>query len=232
MSSVASANPSSGTAIAPGVLFRISAVASALAVGLVVVSAAFELGSTHWVTALVALPFLVANVLLARLAYPSSKSLTILALVSFLVAIALGGVVAWSDDATWAAALHVGAAAVALGVALVVVARALRGEAAPLASARDYLTLTKPRIMALELVSKLLVVPLSRRQRLLEDRRVGGNTDDCVLLDQPFQLAGIEHLAREGVDPHADSVLRQLVQPAACHASTLAVRGTNVEWHA
>ena len=153
MSSVASANLSSGTAIAPGVLFRISAVASALAVGLVVVSAALELGATHWVTALVALPFLVANVLLARLAYSSSKRRTILALVAFLVAIALGGVVAWSGDATWAAALHVGAAAVALGVALVVVAGVLRGEATPLASARDYLTLTKPRIMTLLLLT-------------------------------------------------------------------------------
>ena len=153
MSSVASANLPSGTAIAPGVLFRISAVASALAVGLVVVSAALELGATHWVTALVALPFLVANVLLARLAYSSSKRLTILALVSFLVAIALGGVVAWSGDATWAAALHVGAAAVALGVALVVDAGVLRGEATPLASARDYLTLTKPRIMTLLLLT-------------------------------------------------------------------------------
>ena len=153
MSSVASANLSSGTAIAPGVLFRISAVASALAVGLVVVSAALELGATHWVTALVALPFLVANVLLARLAYSSSKRRTILALVAFLVAIALGGVVAWSGDATWAAALHVGAAAVALGVALAVVAGVLRGEATPLASARDYLTLTKPRIMTLLLLT-------------------------------------------------------------------------------
>ena len=153
MSSVASANLSSGTAIAPGVLFRISAIASALGVGLVVVSAALELGATHWVTALVALPFLVANVLLARLAYPSSKRRTILALVAFLVAIALGGVVAWSGDATWAAALHVGAAAVALGVALAVVAGVLRGEAAPLASARDYLTLTKPRIMTLLLLT-------------------------------------------------------------------------------
>ena len=153
MSSVASANLSSGTAIAPGVLFRISAIASALGVGLVVVSAALELGATHWVTALVALPFLVANVLLARLAYPSSKRRTILALVAFLVAIALGGVVAWSGDATWAAALHVGAAAVALGVALAVVAGVLRGEDAPLASARDYLTLTKPRIMTLLLLT-------------------------------------------------------------------------------
>ena len=153
MSSVASANLSSGTAIAPGVLFRISAIASALGVGVVVVSAALELGATHWVTALVALPFLVANVLLARLAYPSSKRRTILALVAFLVAIALGGVVAWSGDATWAGALHVGAAAVALGVALAVVAGVLRGEAAPLASARDYLTLTKPRIMTLLLLT-------------------------------------------------------------------------------
>jgi protoheme IX farnesyltransferase len=135
------------------VLFRLSAVASAVAVGLVVVSAVLELGTTHWGVALVALPLLVANVLLARLAYSSSKRLTILALVSFFVAIALGGVVAWSGDAAWAAALHVGAAAVALGVALVVVARALRGEAAPLASAHDYLTLTKPRIMTLLLLT-------------------------------------------------------------------------------
>jgi protoheme IX farnesyltransferase len=73
--------------------------------------------------------------------------------VSFLFAIALGGVVAWSGEAAWAAALHVGAAAVALGVALVVVAGAVRGEAAPLASARDYLTLTKPRIMTLLLLT-------------------------------------------------------------------------------
>ncbi len=112
-----------------------------------------ELGTTHWGIALVALPLLVANVVLARLAYSALGRLTVLALASFLVAIALGGVVAWSGEATWAAALHVGAAAVALGVALVVVAAAVRGEAVPLASARDYLTLTKPRIMTLLLLT-------------------------------------------------------------------------------
>jgi len=135
------------------VLFRASAVASAVAVGLVVVSAVLELGTTHWGIALVALPLLVANVVLARLAYSASTRLTILALAAFLVAIALGGVVAWSGDATWASALHVGAAAIALGVALVVVAGAVRGEAVPLASGRDYLTLTKPRIMTLLLLT-------------------------------------------------------------------------------
>ena len=71
----------------------------------------------------------------------------------FLVAIGLGGIVAWSDDAAWATALHVGTAAIAFGVALVVVAGAFRGEAPPLASARDYLTLTKPRIMTLLLLT-------------------------------------------------------------------------------
>ena len=153
MSSVASERLPSEAQLAPGVLFRLSAVASAVAVGLVVVSAVLELGPTHWGIALVALPLLVANVVLARLAYPGLLRRTVLALAAFLVAIALGGVVAWSGDATWATALHVARRRVALGVGLVVVAGALRGEGAPLASARDYLTLTKPRIMTLLLLT-------------------------------------------------------------------------------
>ncbi|MBA3400699.1 MAG: protoheme IX farnesyltransferase, partial [Actinobacteria bacterium] len=70
-----------------------------------------------------------------------------------MLAIALGGVVAWSDSATWADALHVGAAAVALAAGLLVVAGVFRGSPTPLASAGDYLTLTKPRIMSLLLVT-------------------------------------------------------------------------------
>ena len=157
MSSVASASRGEAClalALAqPGVLFRLSAVGSGVAVGLVVASAVLELGTTHWGIALVALPLLVANVVLAQLAYPALLRRTLVALVSFLVAIGLGGVVAWSGDATWAAALHVGTAAVALGVALIVVAGVFRGEAVPLASPRDYLTLTKPRIMTLLLLT-------------------------------------------------------------------------------
>ena len=153
MSSVASASRPSAARVEPGALFRVSAVASAVAVGLVVVSAVLELGTTHWGIALVALPLLVADVVLARLAYPALLVRASAALAAFLLAIGLGGVVAWSGDATWAAALHVGAAAVALGVALVVVADALRRDAPPLASARDYLTLTKPRIMTLLLLT-------------------------------------------------------------------------------
>ena len=151
MSSVASASLRSE--VTPGLLFRLAAIASATAVGFGVVSAVIQLGTAHWGVALIALSLLVANVLLARLAYPALLWRTVAALVAFFVAIALGGVVAWSGDATWAVALHVGVAAVALGIALVVMAGALRGEAAPLASARDYLTLTKPRIMTLLLLT-------------------------------------------------------------------------------
>jgi protoheme IX farnesyltransferase len=153
VSSVASASLPSAARVEPGALFRGSAVASAVAVGLVVVSAVLDLGTTHWGIALVALPLLVAEVVLARLAYPALLVRASLALAAFLLAIGLGGVVAWSGVATWAAALHVGAAAVALGVALVVVADALRRDAPSLASARDYLTLTKPRIMTLLLLT-------------------------------------------------------------------------------
>jgi protoheme IX farnesyltransferase len=139
--------------VTPGALFRASAAASSVAVGLGVISAVLELGTAHWGLALVALPLLVGNVVLARLAYPFLLRRTVAALVSFLVAIALGGVVAWSGDAAWAVALHVGGAAVTLGLTLVVGAGAFRGTPVPLASARDYLTLTKPRIMTLLLLT-------------------------------------------------------------------------------
>ena len=85
---------------------------------------------------------------------------------------------------------------------------------------------------ALELGAKLLVVPVAGRERLLEDRRVRGHADDRVLVDQPLELAGLEHLARERVDPDADAVLRELVQSAARHAPTLPRSGAAVEWRA
>ena len=153
MSSVASASLRNEVRVTPGVLFRLSAAASAVAVGLVVVSAVLELRTTHWGIALVALPLLVANLVLARLAYPALERRAGIALVSLLAAIALGGVVAWSGDASWAVALHVAGAAVAFALGAVVVVGAFRGEATPLAAGRDYLTLTKPRIMTLLLLT-------------------------------------------------------------------------------
>jgi protoheme IX farnesyltransferase len=146
-------NESPPRSATPGTFFRLSAAASAVAVGLVVASAVLELGTTHWGIAAVALPLLAANVVTAYFAFPSFLSRTVASLALFVVAVALGGVVARSGDATWAVALHVGAAAVALALALLVLGGALRGAPVPPASWRDYLTLTKPSIMALLLLT-------------------------------------------------------------------------------
>jgi heme o synthase len=150
---VRNVEPRSESAAVPGLLLRVSALGGAVATGLVVVSAVLELGTTHWGIAGIALPFLVANALVARYAYPRLFPRSVLVLALFLLAIALGGVVAWSGSAAWAFVLHVGTAAVALGASLSVVAAVLRGAPPRLASARDYLTLTKPRIMTLLLLT-------------------------------------------------------------------------------
>ncbi len=144
---------SSSEAAAPGLLLRLAAVGGAVATLLVVTSAVLELGTTHWGVAGIALPLLAAVALVCRFAYPHLFVRALVALVLLLLAIALGGVVAWSDSADWTVALHVGAAAASLGTSLVVLASIFRGAPAPLASARDYLTLTKPRIMSLLLVT-------------------------------------------------------------------------------
>jgi len=137
----------------PGALLRLSAVGGAAATGLVVASAVLELGAAHWGIAGVALPLLAADAIVARLAYPALLGRAATAFGVLLVAVALGGVVAWSGGAAWATALHVGAAGAALGASLLTAAAALRGSPPPLASWRDYLTLTKPRIMVLLLVT-------------------------------------------------------------------------------
>jgi hypothetical protein len=63
-----------------------------------------------------------------------------------------------------------------------------------------------------EQLAELVVVPVALRERLLEDRRVRGDADDGVLLDQLRERAVAEPLARERVDPDALPVLRQLMQ--------------------
>jgi protoheme IX farnesyltransferase len=139
--------------LAAGPIFRLATVAAACATGVVVVSAALELGRGHWAAALVALPFLIATVVLARAAYPRLVRASSTALAALLVAIATGGLVAIVDDARWAVALHVAAAGASLAASLVVLVRSFRGETMPLGPWRDYVTLTKPRIMSLLLLT-------------------------------------------------------------------------------
>jgi len=137
---------------APGPLLRLTIVAAAVASGLVVASAALELGRAHWGAALVALPLLVAVLVAALVAYPRLIWPAAAAVLAMLLAIATGGLVAWAD-ADWSLALHVAAAGGALAASLVTLAASLRGEPLPLGPWRDYVTLTKPRIMSLLLLT-------------------------------------------------------------------------------
>ncbi len=140
-------------AVAPGPLLRLAIAAAAAATAVVVVSASLESGRGHWGAALVALPILVAAVVLARIAYPRLLVATATALGLMLVAIATGGLVALVGDARWAVALHVAAAGASLAASLTALVRSSRGEPVAFGPPRDYITLTKPRIMSLLLLT-------------------------------------------------------------------------------
>src|SRR6185437_5814192 len=50
---------------------------------------------------------------------------------------------------------------------------------------------------------ELFVVGVAFRNRLLEDRRIGSDTDDRVLFHHPRELSALQQLSREVVDPDA-----------------------------
>ena len=136
----------------PGPLLRLAALAAAAAAATVVVSAALELGRGHWGAALVALPLLVALLVAAIVSYRRLVLPAAVAVGLMVAAIATGGLVAWID-ANWAVGVHVTAAGGALAASLVTLVVSFRGEALPLGPWRDYVTLTKPRIMSLLLIT-------------------------------------------------------------------------------
>jgi heme o synthase len=138
---------------APGPLLRLSTLAAAGAAALVVARAALELGRAHWGAALVALPLLVCVLVAATVAYPRLVRPAVAALALMLVAIATGGLVAWTDDAACSIAVHVAGAGASLAASLVTLVLSFRGEPLPFGPWRDYVTLTKPRIMSLLLLT-------------------------------------------------------------------------------
>jgi protoheme IX farnesyltransferase len=102
-----------------------------------------SLGVAHRALAVIAIPPLVALVVAAWTAHRELLPWTAAALGSFLVAIGT-----W-----WAGAVHVAAAGVALAVIAVMTAQLFRGDVGPVGAWRDYVTLTKPRIMSLLLLT-------------------------------------------------------------------------------
>ncbi len=127
---------------APGAWLRLTALAATAATLLAVVSGAASLGAAHELLSALALPPLAA---IAVAAWIEHRRLLVPAFVS----IALFGVAALITAPGW----HLAAAATALGSTLVLTALVHRGRTAPLGTVRDYVALTKPRIMSLLLLT-------------------------------------------------------------------------------
>jgi protoheme IX farnesyltransferase len=126
----------------PGPWLRLTALVAAAACGAAVVSGALELGAAHRGLAALALPPLAALVAAAWVEYRRLLVPSVTALVAFLAA-----ALVISKPA------HLALAGLSLAATLVVTAETFRGEAVPAAPWRDYITLTKPRIMSLLLLT-------------------------------------------------------------------------------
>jgi protoheme IX farnesyltransferase len=130
-----------GGSVSPGPWLRLAALGGAAGTALVVASGGAPVA--HRVLAALVLPPLVAVVVAAVIAHRRLVAPSLAALVLFHTALAT-----W-----WSRPLHVGLAAAALAAALVSCAQAFRGERLPAGRLRDYVTLTKPRIMSLLLLT-------------------------------------------------------------------------------
>jgi protoheme IX farnesyltransferase len=137
----------------PGPWLRLTALAGAAATLLVVVAAALHLDLAHRVLAVAALPPLVAVAVAAVVAHPRLRPAALAALGLFMAEIVAGGVAAVTGRPSWAVVLHVAFAAAALAAALIAAAATFRARSPGRVVWRDYVTLTKPRIMSLLLLT-------------------------------------------------------------------------------
>jgi protoheme IX farnesyltransferase len=128
--------------VRPGPWLRLIAVGASAAAALAVVSGSLSLHTAHRVLAAIAVPPFAALVAAAwvahrRLLWPSVASLGL-----FVAAALVTG-----------RPLHVAFAALALAAAVIATAATFKGEPVAPARVRDYVTLTKPRIMSLLLLT-------------------------------------------------------------------------------
>jgi heme o synthase len=126
----------------PGPWLRLTALTAAGACCAAVVSGALSLDAAHRVLAAVALPPLAALVAAGWVAHRRLLGPALLALFSFLAAALVISTPA-----------HLALAGLSLASALVLVVQTFRGEPVGRATWRDYVTLTKPRIMSLLLLT-------------------------------------------------------------------------------
>ena len=126
----------------PGPWLRLTALVASAGTLLAVVSGASGLDAAHRVLAALAVPPLLAIVAAAWLTHRRLLPTSVAALACFGTAAFLTGEI-----------VHVAAAAAAFALALVVTAQVFRSEPSTRAAWRDYVTLTKPRIMSLLLLT-------------------------------------------------------------------------------
>jgi protoheme IX farnesyltransferase len=130
------------TELSPGPWLRLTALVAAAGTLLAVVSGLEHLGATHRLLAALVAPPLAALVVAAWLAHRRLVPAVLGSAALFAAAAAIPG-----RD------VHAVLAAFALAALLVVAAQSMRGEPVPWGSWRDYVALTKPRIMSLLLVT-------------------------------------------------------------------------------
>jgi heme o synthase len=130
------------TGLAPGPWLRLTALVAAAGTVVAVVSGAANLGTTHRVLAALVAPPLAALLVGAWLVHRRLAPAVLGASALFAAAAAVPGT-----------RLHDVFAALALAALLVVAVQSLRGEHVHWGSWRDYVTLTKPRIMSLLLIT-------------------------------------------------------------------------------
>ena len=128
--------------VSPGPWLRLTALAASGATLLAVVSGVAGLDAEHRILAALAMPPLVALVVAAWLAHRRLLPSAVVALVLFGAAAVLTSPV-----------IHVAAAAASFAATVVATTATFRGAHAPRASWRDYVALTKPRIMSLLLLT-------------------------------------------------------------------------------
>jgi protoheme IX farnesyltransferase len=121
---------------------RLLAVGAAGGTGLAVISGAADWNTAHRLLAALALPPLVGLVVLGAARSRSLLTSSGIALTLFILAAALTEHIA-----------HLGLAALAFAAAVYVCAQSFRSDPGPASELRDYVTLTKPRVMSLLLLT-------------------------------------------------------------------------------
>jgi heme o synthase len=138
----------------PGPWLGLCTLLAAAATGLVIAAAASGYARLHIVLSLAALAPLVALVAMARFAHPRLRRPAYTATALLIGQVGLGALIVATGDGPFVRGIHIAASGLCFAAVLVLAVRAREGVAPAAAGAwRDYVTLTKPRIMVLLLLT-------------------------------------------------------------------------------